>query len=904
MSGDDAGSPRRPPPPPPSSAPPAWAFRAASVPPPGAADLASQEQEPPVVPPPPPSPDSGDTGAAGAPPPVPFQPRPPAAPPAPAPRTLPFRAPRPPVAPERIPLPPGLPPLRERGRVPGGSGASEGRAASLGVPSDVVGEDVDADSDSDSDVKSDVDADADADADVVGDGLDGHVVENGSEEELMEDDKELLVFVKAPDYPPPPLEEEEEHQERKGGIERREEEFYPYEYPEGVGESDPRSAKVATEGVTKEVIGRHFDDGLVDFVQRNESRGPRTDMIVTTKRLAKDECIERIRSILLRQWKHDRLRGRNKVISKRKIHQVVAKFDDIKSGRFFVDDLLPILREGLGLDFTKTSVALHDIALAMNYGQKEDPVPYALLLQASDLFLEDLRKRQASISHGHSRFPLDLVIGSTHTARSALSPRTTEEKAAVERKLKQFSRWLHSLKIWERELDVEGLILGCQNGTVLCRLVDLLSSRFKSSTKRSIHGEFLKGVHWNLKGLTRTPCLKNIEIALSIVWKQKGVKARNMPSAMQIYSGDPVSICKLLREIFSSMVFSGNFSTSSRLRIVLNWFDRNLKMLGQSLTSATLNPPHLGLWGTFQKGDLLLLLMSMFSQEENFPIIIEPGKKKEIVSNCKTLEKKLDEESIPSAFTAEEFASAPADSMELLCLLLLDIHLKFKSEKPKLERISKLPRPTKNLSREQTDLSIVTTSSSRSSSLELKAFDNLERVEDTEIEDEAVEMEAAITNHERMRMQKEESRVRQQLEETKERRRVAAAGGGGVQKSLSRNHEQERIESARRFFQRKRLLVCTGVTRADCNVSLSGSQLSWNSSVNSEEFSTGYVFLGDLEKVAIEQSEDEGLVVQCRLKRGCTRLPLRRNFHLQFKAKTDAETMALFANLSTLVNSN
>jgi len=161
--------------------------------------------------------------------------------------------------------------------------------------------------------------------------------------------------------------------------------------------------------------------------------------------------------------------------------------------------------------------------------------------------------------------------------------------------------------------------------------------------------------------------------------------------------------------------------------------------------------------------------------------------------------------------------------------------------------------------------------------------------------------EQEIALHERRLMREHEERFRARIAQRKKQiqehgqQQVAASRSTSTSQEKLRAGEfdhQEKLEVARSFFHRRQVILYKRDLCARCELSLSGSQLEWKS-LPSEPRTVGYLLLGDIDSVNLNNAADLRVEVTLQRAHHKTRL------HLQ--GLTEKDTLTLFANLNALL---
>ena len=282
----------------------------------------------------------------------------------------------------------------------------------------------------------------------------------------------------------------------------------------------------------------------------------------------------------------------------------------------------------------------------------------------------------------------------TKARRIALRDTHVGDKVVPKSRLSNIIRWIDSLYVWPPIRDVFQEV---RSGLLLCRIVEHCKN-IKVSQSRDRERFVLKGV--NSRPCTRLSAIKNIELALSVIWKQR-VVARNMPTAGQVYKGERKPVARLLNEVFKNFAVHQN-----GLKSMLHWFNSILKQYNRPLPQKLLHAPHRGLWAAFGGGDDIMCVMHYFcgstasSSVANrgsaiFEGTIPPVNLRRVNSrpydvdavmhNAREIQSALGKAGVFIAMTPEEFCEAR--DQELLLLQLSSIYAKFLHHSPGLPAV-------------------------------------------------------------------------------------------------------------------------------------------------------------------------------------------------------------------------
>lgn len=190
--------------------------------------------------------------------------------------------------------------------------------------------------------------------------------------------------------------------------------------------------------------------------------------------------------------------------------------------------------------------------------------------------------------------------------------RSKLEKPKVSlRKLGQYVRWLNSMRVWPKEVQVSSLHSDLCNGLLLCRLMKKLVP-FELKGKEMVPSEY-KGL--NLRPLSQKPAIANLEQALGVIWRSGKVNNTRVPAAIDLYKGKADKISMLIQEVFEVYVMR-DLRTPSSMRTMMRWYDDILAQYDRALPSECLVSPNSGLWEQFRTGVLLFLVVLHFSGQK------------------------------------------------------------------------------------------------------------------------------------------------------------------------------------------------------------------------------------------------------------------------------------------------
>jgi len=182
-------------------------------------------------------------------------------------------------------------------------------------------------------------------------------------------------------------------------------------------------------------------------------------------------------------------------------------------------------------------------------------------------------RRKSGGRHGHDR----KALVASHLKKPKMSVR----------KLCQILRWINTMKVWPKPLDLATVHIDMCNGLLLCKLM-------KALCPDTVY------VNLHKRPLSRKPAISNIEQALSVIWRGGKVNNSRVPSAADIYSGKSDKITIMLGEIFE--VYTMRKLRKSVVPEMLQWFHIILKQYGRPIKASAMRPPYTGLFQHFNSG--------------------------------------------------------------------------------------------------------------------------------------------------------------------------------------------------------------------------------------------------------------------------------------------------------------
>lgn len=155
------------------------------------------------------------------------------------------------------------------------------------------------------------------------------------------------------------------------------------------------------------------------------------------------------------------------------------------------------------------------------------------------------------------------------------------------RRVKQLCKWIVSLHIWPRPVNIMTLHKELCNGLLLCRIMSSIVPD-------------VKFMHLNERALTKKAALENLEQALGVVWRSKCVNNFRIPTSLDIYNGNTSKISILIQEVFEVYVLKPLYSQAPKM---FSWFNVILKQYSTPLPDAIFTHGDLiGLWAHLQNG--------------------------------------------------------------------------------------------------------------------------------------------------------------------------------------------------------------------------------------------------------------------------------------------------------------
>jgi hypothetical protein len=209
---------------------------------------------------------------------------------------------------------------------------------------------------------------------------------------------------------------------------------------------------------------------------------------------------------------------------------------------------------------------------------------------------KDQRKPRATRVVGKStlrdiRIPEDTIEGlgvrvKGYNRKDLVDTHLQKPKLSI-RRVKQLCKWIESLHVWPRPVNIMTLHKELCNGLLLCRIMAAI-----------VPG--VKFMHLNERALTKKAALENLEQALGVVWTNKSVNNFRIPTSLDVYNGNTSKISVLIQEVFEVYVLKPLYAQAPKM---FSWFNVILKQYSTPLPEAIFTDGDLiGLWSHMQSG--------------------------------------------------------------------------------------------------------------------------------------------------------------------------------------------------------------------------------------------------------------------------------------------------------------
>ena len=208
------------------------------------------------------------------------------------------------------------------------------------------------------------------------------------------------------------------------------------------------------------------------------------------------------------------------------------------------------------------------------------------------------KKDDTGYSNNHVVSPIQRrkeVMRGGHKRKALLETHMRKPKISVH-KLKLYLRWVNSLEVWPKRVELGTLHIDLCNGLLLCRLMKAL---VPSTAYTNLHK----------RPLSKKPALANIEQALSVIWRRGRVNNSRIPPALDIYQGNTAKIVIMISEIFEVYVAR---PLKKKVPDMLGWMNMILKQYNRPLSADAMSPPYTGLYTHFTSGVSLFCLIFHF----------------------------------------------------------------------------------------------------------------------------------------------------------------------------------------------------------------------------------------------------------------------------------------------------
>ncbi|KAK2952471.1 hypothetical protein BLNAU_12577 [Blattamonas nauphoetae] len=249
-----------------------------------------------------------------------------------------------------------------------------------------------------------------------------------------------------------------------------------------------------------------------------------------------------------------------------------------------------------------------------------------------------------------------------------------QRKLAISQdELNMLFNWAYALLPTQRSVPRYELFYTGEN---LCSMIDKLSSAEQNSNTPTRINGVLK------RSKTKAACERNIEQALSVVWK-RAPKAKRMPTASEVFEHkNPTVVVNLLLETFDIFITR---PTRARLKQIIQWMNRVLSLFKVAVPPDIDGPKnHDSLWRFLKSGTIFCLISYAYtpptldtqSDASQSPIALtsvffHPQTDSEAISNLTLAFSCFQRLSIPLFFTPESFHSSNVSSFVIFQLDLI-----------------------------------------------------------------------------------------------------------------------------------------------------------------------------------------------------------------------------------------
>jgi hypothetical protein len=177
-----------------------------------------------------------------------------------------------------------------------------------------------------------------------------------------------------------------------------------------------------------------------------------------------------------------------------------------------------------------------------------------------------------------------------------LNDRIRKPKYSI-RRIKLLCRWVNSLKLWEKQVDIMSLHTEMCSGLLLARIMKYLvpSANF---------------LNLNPKVCIKKAAVENLEQALGFIWRSKACNTSRIPNAADILEGSTEKISILLQEIFEVYVIKSLYKDALR---ILRWYHKILKQYELPIVNDVFEDGDMSyVWPHFQSGTALFCVIYHF----------------------------------------------------------------------------------------------------------------------------------------------------------------------------------------------------------------------------------------------------------------------------------------------------
>lgn len=220
--------------------------------------------------------------------------------------------------------------------------------------------------------------------------------------------------------------------------------------------------------------------------------------------------------------------------------------------------------------------------------------------------------------------------------------------------------WIKVLGIWH-PIDPKKFHDELQNGLLLCRITEMLVAGASFPT--------------NKKPLTKSPCIKNLEMALPTIWK-KNPSPINMCTAQEFYDKKALAVTRCMLEIFKTLQVA---KTRAEAPSFLGDLQAGLAPIGRPLSESTLENPQSSSDLVSDFSDCTRLVAILVMRHKLKPEAVlefwgHPTTKFQKMQNATALVKALDAARAGGLFTANDWISPPEPNPDSLLYVIAYTH--------------------------------------------------------------------------------------------------------------------------------------------------------------------------------------------------------------------------------------